>query len=231
MKKVINISLDIETLSRKEDAAMISIAAIPFDKYSIDEYPDKCPKELLGKGGCASIEHYYEVINATSCALLGMNFEMETVRFWQKQEDQAKAELLGNNAVTIGYAMDGFVNYLTLIKEKYDVDIHIWAQGIDFDMPIIRNAIRTAIGANEFPWKYNQVRDARTWILENIELLHGELEDPYSVLPKYEGNGVKHSALYDAERTAFNIKHLFGELTSTIRGRNNKAIEEIIRLL
>ncbi|MDD3037949.1 3'-5' exonuclease [Bacteroides sp.] len=216
MKKVIDIALDIETLSKRETAAIISIAALPFDKYDIKERPEMFPDLLVKEGGCSSLEPFYQVVNATSCALIGMHFEMDTVRFWAEQSPEAKAALLGDDIVSIGTAMESFVKYIECLKEKYDADIHIWAQGLDFDIPIVRNAIRTAINQITYPWEYSHVRCARTNILETIEQLYGLLDDPYSVLPKYEGNGCRHCAMFDAERLAFNVRYLSDLLQSKL---------------
>lgn len=216
MKKVIDLSLDIETLSKHETAAIVSVSIVPFDKYDIKKRPEMFPELLVKEGGCSFLEPFYQVVNATTCALIGMHFDMDTVRFWAEQEPEAKAALLGDDIVSIGTAIESMVKYIECLKEKYDADVHIWAQGIDFDMPIIRNAIRTAIGQDTFPWGYAHVRDSRTWILEMIEQLYGLLDDPYSVLPKYEGNGCRHCATFDAERAAFNVRYLSDLLESKI---------------
>lgn len=205
MKKVINIALDIETLSRKENAAIISLAAVPFHKNgegdSVLKYPFEWLDEEYSKMEFAP---FYEVVNATSCAMVGMDFEPETVKFWSEQEDMAKAEFSINQAHSIRDVLEGFVNYIIAIKEKFDVDVCIWCQGTDFDMPIICNAIRNVLQIKEVPWRYNQIRDSRTWILEAVELIHGELEDSYSVLPQND-KWTKHSALSDAIRLAENV--------------------------
>ena len=216
MKKVVNIALDIETLSRRENAAIISLSAVPFYKYgtgdNILKYPFACLDEEYGK---TEIEPFYEVVNATSCALAGMHFEQATVEFWSKQEDQAKAEFMMRPALSIRDVMEGFVNYILAIKEQYDVEVCVWAQGTDFDVPIIRNAIRSVLQIKEVPWGHTQVRCGRTWVLEGVELLHGALEDPYSVLPQDE-EWKRHSALSDAMRLANNVANVNAMLVSKL---------------
>lgn len=211
MKKVINIALDIETLSCRETAAIISLAAVPFDKYGEGEDILKFPfgEETVG------FESYYEVVNATSCALAGLHFDNDTVKFWHKQTDDAKAELLSQPPLSIREATEGFVNYIERLKKQLNVDVHIWAQGTDFDLPIIRNAIREVLQIKDIPWKHYQVRDARTWILESIELLFGNIEEPYSVIPVND-TWKKHSALSDAKQLAWNVGHVNMMLRSRI---------------
>lgn len=210
MKQVVNIALDIETVSRRENAAIISLAAVPFHKRGVGEYITDYPFEHLNipsvvKG--ESFSPYYEVVNATTCALAGMHFEEDTIKFWSEQDDVAKADLFNRQAQTIRQVLEGFVNYIILIKEKFDVEVCIWAQGSDFDLPIIRSAIREVLQIKAVPWTHTQVRCARTVILETIETLHGQLEDPYSVLPEDE-NFIPHSALSDAIRLAHNVANV-----------------------
>lgn len=208
MKEVVDISLDIETLSKCENAAIISIAAVPFYKSGVDEFIIERPFEHLGLAKKVGTRApFYEVVNATTCAMAGMHFEQETVNFWSQQEDLAKAEFFTHTALSIRDVLEGFVNYIVAIKEEFDVDVCIWCQGTDFDLPIIRSAIRSILQIKEVPWGYTQVRCARTWILEVVEKLHGRLEDPYSVLPKDE-KWNRHSALSDATRLANNVANV-----------------------
>lgn len=217
-KKVIDIALDIETLSCRSDAAIISIAAVPFKLDG--EYVDMQP--------------FYEVINATSCALYGMHFDEKTVSFWAEQSPEAKAEFFAHPAVGIREAMESFVGYVESIKSKYDCEVHIWSQGIDFDIPKVHNAIRKALSVEELPWKYNQVRDARTFLLELLQMYAGccfiEMpENPYDLLPKREEEFIEHSALCDAQRMAENVQWVYGEVISLMgegfRSFGNKAVK------
>jgi len=189
MKKVINIAVDIETLSLHENAAIVSIGAVPFDKE---------------KGIIEHIQKFYEAVNATTCAFSGMHFSEDTVKFWTEQSDEAKAALTNQTPVSIREALENFVNYVESISGPEDVEICIWAQGSDFDIPILRWGIRNVLQIKDVPWKHTQVRDARTYILEGIELVHGVLDKPYDVLTKNK-DWVKHSSLADAMQLARNV--------------------------
>lgn len=67
---------------------------------------------------------------------------------------------------------EGIVNYtqmLDVIKDLICIlpwESVIWCQGTDFDIPIITNLFR--FYGNDLPWKYSNVRDARTL----IKLMH-----------------------------------------------------------
>lgn len=213
MKQRINIVVDIETLSRQSDAAILSIAAVPFNP---DGGPFVSGMATLEKEGdlflhdVAELEPFYEVINATSCALHGMHFDMDTVNWWARQNASAKAELLIHEPMSIGEALNAFHNYLVGMQNAYDADIIVWVQGTDFDLPILKNAYRRVMKDAELPWKYWQQRDARTFILCGLEAHFGIESKPYDRIPSLpEGEEwVRHSALSDARRTAWNIAYV-----------------------
>lgn len=208
MKQVINIAIDIETLSLESNAAIVAIAAIPFNK--------RCPVptfdnvfEVKPNMASESLSPFYEVINATSCAIHGMHFDMETIQWWSKQNESAKAELLSREPMNIGEALNAFHNYLEGIKLAYDVDIVVWAQGSNFDIPIISSAYRKLMPGVQLPWNYRNVRDARSIILETIETLHGACENPYEHIPSLPNvDAVPHSAWSDAHKTAWSVSVL-----------------------
>ena len=220
MNQVINIVVDIETLSLQSDAAILSIAAVPFDPHGeipqgnepvefgvLDPYLRNTNGELCPVSEAGS---FYEVINATSCAIHGMHFDMSTVNWWSKQDEEAKAALLSRAAMTIGEAMNALHNYLEGMKNAFDADIKIWAQGSDFDFPILKNAYRKVMKEAKLPWEHYQQRDARTHILEILEKVYGVEEKPYSRIPEepLADKFIKHSAWHDARRTAWNIAYV-----------------------
>lgn len=194
MKPIINVALDLETLSRQPNAAIISIAASLFDKYDEPlavDYPT-----------------FSASVDATTCAFAGMHFDEDTVNFWANQSDEAKAAILDNETLSIRAALESFINWLEFIKQPNpEAEIVVWTQGTDFDIPKIEWALQHVLGMKEMPWKYCNKRDARTYILEGIESKCGYLEKPYSVLPSMEGY-IPHSAMSDVKRMIFNIQNI-----------------------
>ena len=119
MKQVINIVVDVETLSLESDAAIISIAAVPFNPV-VDELNSFDVFQVRPEGASELLSEFYEVVNATSCVLHGMRIDMDTVSWWSKQGEMAKAELLSRQPLNIGAAMNAFHNYLEGMKKAYD---------------------------------------------------------------------------------------------------------------
>ena len=193
MKQRINIAIDLETASLQSNAAIMSIAAQVF----LPEQYDLMTTKFLSDGvfNCT--------VNANSCITAGLHIDMDTVKWWSKQSDEAKASVLEPPAL-LSTALQEFANWLNAIRMKYDADIILWSQGSDFDFPILRNAYR-ACGL-DVPWDYQSQRDARTFILEGLYITHGDTD--YHRIPDMvteEGSWVRHSALSDAQRTAWSV--------------------------
>lgn len=230
MKKL-NVVVDIETLSLRPDAAIISIAAVPFmlDKESLEGnvecgyYGVPAYDEMMKDFSCP--ENYlpfYEIIDATSCAMAGLAFDMETVKFWSEMPDETKSAVLDNPRVSIRQALEDFVAYLDNLKGMNQADeLVIWTQGSDFDIPILKNAMYKVIGLtpDTLPWKHRNIRDARTFMLESLSLVYPDtpVNDLYGKLLPYT-ELTKHNSLHDCMWTALNIinekRRLYGMLTS-----------------
>ena len=225
MKQVINIVVDVETLSLESDAAIISIAAVPFNPV-VDELNSFDVFQVRPEGASEPLSEFYEVVNATSCALHGMRIDMDTVSWWSKQGEMAKAELLSRQPLNIGAAMNAFHNYLEGMKKAYDADIVMWSQGSDFDFPIIANAYNKVLKGTRLPWDYRDKRDARSIVLDGIEKVYGRLEKPYSVIPPCDCvvEEMKHSALMDARRTAWSVAFVNNMICRSISEAHTSAI-------
>lgn len=199
MKNVINIVIDLETASLQSDAAICSIAAQVFDPMAMVNNPHALPFPPEGKSPSPQFE---VVVNANSCIAAGLHFEMETVKWWSERSDEAKASILAA-PVLLASALEELSKWLDLLRSHFDCEVRIWCQGTDFDIPILTNAYRVC--GLPLPWRHTDVRDARTFILEELEMLFGPEEKPYDRIPAMDEEWVTHSALSDARRTAWNI--------------------------
>lgn len=230
MKKI-NVVVDIETLSLRPDAAIISIAAVPFmldkdsldnnDKYGYTGVPafDEMTKDISCPEEYAP---FYETIDATSCAMAGLAFDMETVKFWSEMPDEAKSAIMEKPRVSIRQALEDLVAYLENLKAQHKADeLIIWVQGSDFDIPVLKNAIYKVLGLTPetLPWKHRNIRDARTFMLESLSLVYPDtpVNELYGKLLPYD-ELTKHNSLHDCFWTALNIinekRRLYGMLTS-----------------
>lgn len=204
MKKVLDIAIDIETLSRKPTAAIIAIAARPF---YIDGWGEAGPDD----------EPFYKTVDATSCAMYGMDFDRGTVMYWSQQSKKAKDQFLYGWSASIENALTGLKDSIEKWKTAHGTDdVRVWMQGTDFDGSILRNAYMVvfnddqSVGENEsLPWKHDQLRDSRTFILEHMRRFHPN-EEPYSAIPKLEGL-TKHVAEDDVKQLIHNVQFCYHE--------------------
>ena len=199
MKQRINIVIDLETASLQSDAAICSIAAQVFDPMALLNNSLALPFPPEGK---SPSPQFSAVVNVASCITAGLHFEMETVKWWSERSDEAKASILAT-PVLLASALEELSKWLDLLRSHFDCEVRIWCQGTDFDIPILTNAYRVC--GLPLPWRHTDVRDARTFILEELEMLFGPEEKPYDRIPAMDEEWVTHSALSDARRTSWNI--------------------------
>lgn len=198
MKKVVNIAVDIETLSMRPTAAIIGIAAKPFS---------------LGNNTIIEGSVFNQPVDATSCAMLGLDFDPATVEWWSKQPEETKKQF--QYPCSLWYVLRGLAEFIESVKRANEADdVVIWCQGADFDIPILRNAfvmVNKDRAEKTEPWKHTNVRDARTFIYEGASLIAPETADPYSIIPanpKWE----KHNALSDCDQLIHNVTWIYKRL-------------------
>lgn len=138
------ISVDIETLGSGPDAALVAIAAVPFDNAEVYE-----------------AEAYYATIAAKDAMRFG-TVDGENIQWWMQQSAAARAEIyqakqLSRNALT------GLLNWVQLRGLQ---GAEAWANPASFDFPIIDHAYRAH--KLPLPFHYRTWRCGRTlWALND----------------------------------------------------------------
>lgn len=135
------VMVDIETLSVRPDAAIVTIGAVKFSR----------------KGPLKSLEDsdtFYRRIDLDS--LQGKSFRIEeyTLNWWDTQDPAIRHEAL--------YHPDRhpLENVLSEFTAWYGDAYQIWANGDDFDCVILEHAYRQFDMTP--PWRFWQTRDLRT---------------------------------------------------------------------
>lgn len=138
-----NFMVDIETLSTRPDAVIVSIAAIKFDRQG------DLPK-------LENMETFYKRVSRESCEVLGMHVDPKTMEWWKKQEEDVRFEALENpvDRLDIKEALRELSQFIGKANPI------IWGNGDDFDCTILGEAYR--ICNQETPWKFWNTRDVRT---------------------------------------------------------------------
>lgn len=146
--------IDIETLSTKPTACILSIAAARFDESKIhDEFKVN--------------------IDPKTCRDLGLSIDKETVAWW-KEHPEAMT-LLKQNQKPIDEALNAFTDWFGTDKNKYLV----WSHGITFDLVILENAF--SLLNIPVPWKFYKTACVRTLVnLSGIKVdrMDGVHHDP-----------------------------------------------------
>ena len=155
MKK--NIMIDLETMGSGSNAAIVAVGAVRF-----------------GKGGIG--ETFYKKISLAESCSYGMEIDADTVIWWLKQSDEARAELTDGNTSPLLEVMTDFEKYLN------DDDV-VWGNGSDFDNVILGNLWKSL--DKEVPWKFWNSQCYRTMKNTNRDV-------------KMQRQGTHHNALDDA---------------------------------
>lgn len=131
-------TIDLETLSTKPDAVLLTIGAIKFDPFTNDPpYSD-----------------FYYRANVDEQTAMGRHVEEGTLEWWSRQPNEIVTEALSD---------DNRHPVTKILKElnKYLVGVdRIWCQGPVFDIAILENLYRQL--DMHWNWAFYNIRDSRT---------------------------------------------------------------------
>jgi len=129
------VMFDIETLDTKSTAVMLSIAAVEFDDQQ---------HQVL----------YHGFIDIQSCIDKGLTISADTLLWWMNQSTAAK-KIFTMATSPLEKVLKKLIN-----RTDWKTVDECWANGSDFDFPIIANAFRACDLV--VPWPYYKQRDYRT---------------------------------------------------------------------
>lgn len=129
---------DCETTGTDPGCKVLSIGAVMFEPFTGVE-----------------LSAFYATISVESSASVGLVDDPDTMEnFWGKQSNEARVEAFSGR-----YDLFATLNTFSDWFNQFD-PYRIWAQGQDFDFPIIKAAYQ-ACGLTP-PWKFWIARDTRT---------------------------------------------------------------------
>ena len=150
-----SVMIDLETLSNKKTAAILSIGAVKFTDTEI-------------------IDTFYQNISPKSCVEAGLHVSKDTLQWWTEQNHEAW-EACKVDRVDLTEGLQKFKDWYGP-KSRWT-----WSCGVDFDVVIMDHAF-DAVGSTP-PWKWFDSRCFRTFkALFPIELAregvhHNALDD------------------------------------------------------
>jgi len=171
-----DLMIDIESLSLKKNAAIISMGYLIFDSE----------KETKFKHEVLTVIDQCENFN-------GRDVNWDTIKFHLGLTQETHQYLMTDFSVLLKQALINLSDYIKKHKPK-----RVWANGICFDISVLENCYEQY--ELEIPWKYNQVSDART--LYKAYPLHpmGWAE------AKSKVKGDAHNPLYDSRVQAHLVR-------------------------
>jgi 3' exoribonuclease, RNase T-like len=189
--------LDLETLSTRPDAPILSIGGVLFDPTVSNPFEELRERAILLRIDPADA--------VTVCGRVDGN----TLRWWFSQPDEAIKQLIDGELHSVRDALiklwrysharvDGMAEW----HRAAPIPTHIWARSPDFDCKIIESACERAEVRYPFPF-YNQ-RCVRTAI---------DLAFPNGDAPKPTARGaVRHNAADDAVTQAMTVQMSYAAL-------------------
>lgn len=158
-----DIMLDLETLSTRPDATILTFGACKFNPYDQEDITDAI----------------YFRINVDEQIDLGRHVDDDTIEWWGNQSADVYAEAFSpDDRIALVKFTEELNRFIVGAK-------NIWAQGPVFDVVILENLYRQ-LGIPA-PWQYWQIRDSRTLLStlgdpreKNKAGLHNALEDAVS---------------------------------------------------
>jgi hypothetical protein len=140
----LQVMVDIESMSKRFDAAIVSIAA---NTFSLDK-------------GIGNV--FYINVDLESCESKGLRISGDTVTWWLKKSKEAQNKLFDPNPVSLVFALFELNKWFENIHEIEPIP-NVWSKG-NFDIPILENAYRAV--NTKHPWHYRHIQDLR--VLCNI---------------------------------------------------------------
>lgn len=158
-----DVMLDLETLSTRPEATILTFGACKFSPYNQEEIT----------------QGIYFRINVDEQIAIGSHIDDETIAWWGRQADDVREEALGDDN---RISLEQFTQELNRFLVGVD---NIWAQGPVFDIVILENLYRRL--GKPCLWQFWQIRDSRTLLStlgdpreKNKAGLHNALEDAVS---------------------------------------------------
>lgn len=162
--------LDLETLSLKSNAVIVSISAVQFDVTT-------------GETG-----HKFEMfVDILPQMLQGADVSPSTLKWWSEQDSEAKASLISNKTVAPELALENFNEWVKSLFDDLN-NVQLWGNGVTADNVWIRNMYdRHGVA---FCLPYWSDTDVRTLV---------QLEGNYDLIKKNVGDfeGIKHNGIDD----------------------------------
>lgn len=164
----IHVMSDIETFGKGNDALIVSVGGVKFDKTGI-------------------LDRFHVGIDPEDAERFGLKIDASTVMYWlDPKRDQARKELLELPKVDLYSALDGFK--LWVEQTPLDDRGSLWGKGATFDNVRIKNAF-DAVGI-DYPFSYRQDECYRTLMNRCQDVPYEQLGTAHSAIADAESQAL-----------------------------------------
>lgn len=181
--------LDTETLAKDKRSLVVTLSAVRFNR-SDNGIPIVVEDGQLLYSGKNMLDLK---LNVAEQLLAGRTVDPLTVDWWNRQNHKARLQLVERPDLQMKAK-----EALTMLAEFID-GAQVYCRGTDFDPPILASLY--ADFGMEVPWRYNEVRDVRTY----IDALSGGTKGYLSGWEK-PAWFVAHNSLHDCLRDALQMQ-------------------------
>lgn len=179
----LHVMIDLETLSTRSNAAILTMAAVPFDASLND------PSWT-----------WYSRIAHTRLDAAFFHREQEAIQWWGKQNEEVRKEAFGG-IENLHESLQALTKTLKDAKEAAGATrIEVWSYGGNFDIPILEHAYQ--IFDLHPAWSYKYVRCYRT--LKAV--LSSRVPEP--ARDESKKHGALEDALHQARHAAMCLQYL-----------------------
>lgn len=184
--------IDTETLAKDPKALVVTLSAVRFDRLG-----SQIPITVLddGKLGWTGDNMLNLKLNVAEQLLAGRSVDPDTIEWWNRQNHLARALLVERPDLQMN------IKEALMMLTEFISGAQVYCRGTDFDPPILASLF--ADFGMEIPWRYNEVRDVRTY----IDALSGGTKGYLSDWPKPTWF-VAHNSLHDCLRDAMQMQAL-----------------------
>lgn len=190
----VHLMLDTETLGKREDTVILSIACVPFTLEDHDYFKSYLNKGIMIK---FSVEEQIKKFHRS--------ITTDTIEWWKQQSKEARDANLkpSPNDMT---AVEGLTLLSKFISDSgYNhKKSYVWARGTNFDFPKIEHFYEDCANLT-LPFNTWKIRDTRTY----IDILTGTDDGKYELKFGDIDNFVAHNCLHDAAMEAAKLSEIY----------------------
>lgn len=184
---------DIETLGKRENTVVLTLACVPF---TFEDYVPYATRVRTGFYVKFNAEEQIKKYHRSICK--------DTIAWWKEQSREAREAALfpSDEDASMIDGLDALAQYIKTTKYDWKKS-YVWARGTYFDFPKIESMYDMA-GIN-MPFNTWRIRDVRTY----IDILTGVDDGKYELKKGLPSTFVAHNCLHDAVRDVASMVEIF----------------------